>query len=390
MTAPGPDRASAGPGYSYQYVQGLIDAVPDFAAVHAGVELRVFDVLALGPMTGGMLADVCGADRQAMERLLAWLHSRGFVTGNGAGGYRLTGLGQVLTADASPSQRHAVLVTGSSYWWQTIGSLADVIRHGRPMPPDGLAPVYEHLAVDDELGEQFDRFMTARSTVVGADLAGVGDWAEVRTVADLGGGCGGVLATLLHAHPRLRGLLAERRDVTIRARTYLAGAGLIDRADIVVADIFQKIPRGAERYLLSSILHNYDDARCVSLLADVREALKDNGGGQVWIVEGMVPGIPGAPSPWYSTDIRMMSLFAGGRVRRSSQVRVLADQAGLRVRDARELPCGQTLVVAQLPGDAEDPRPLSEIGHLEPEREPGRVVGGGPNGVGHRPWAAQG
>ncbi|MFI6713580.1 methyltransferase [Nonomuraea sp. NPDC050478] len=375
MTTHRPDSASVGHGYAYQYVQGLIDGVPDFAAVHAAVELRVFDVLALSPVTGSMLADVCGADREAMGRLLAWLHSRGFVTNSGAGGYRLTELGQVLTADASPSQRHAVLVTGSGYWWQTIGSLADVIRYGRPMPPDGLAPVYEHLAVDDELGTEFDQFMTARSSVVGVDLAGVDDWAGVRVVADLGGGCGGVLATLLHAHPHLRGVLAERREVTLRARTYLAGAGVIDRVDIVPADIFEKLPRGAERYILSSVLHNYSDEACVGLLADVREAL-DGNGGQVWIVEGMVPDTPGVPSRWYSTDMRMMALFAGGRVRPVSQVQVLVGQAGLRVRHVQELPSGHTLVVAQLRGDEEEHCALGEGGHLKPEQEPLRVVGG--------------
>ncbi|MDA0634367.1 methyltransferase [Nonomuraea sp. CA-218870] len=329
----------------YQHIQKMLDAVPDFAALHAAVELDVFEALATQTVTSDELADACGADPDAMNRLLGWLHARGFVADSSAG-YRLTELGHVLTAEADPSQRHAVLVAGSTYWWNAIGRLAHTIRRGQPTQLEGQ-PVYEYLACTPGLAEQFDRFMTARSTAVGRDLASLDGWAEVRLVADLGGGLGGVLAALVHAHPHLRGVLAERPGVTARAHAYLKEQGLLGRVEIVAADIFEEIPRGAQRYLLSSILHNYSDEACVSLLTEVRHALQDNAGGQVWIVEGLLPRRTSTPSPWYATDIRMMSLFQGGQVRRASQLRRLARQAGQTIVHATPLPCGQTVLAAR-------------------------------------------
>ncbi|MFG1949274.1 methyltransferase [Nonomuraea sp. NPDC048826] len=330
----------------YQQVQKMLDAVPDFAALHAAVELDVFEALATQTMTGDELADTCGADPDAMSRLLSWLHARGFVSCSPTG-YRLTELGHVLTAEASPSQRYAVLVAGSTYWWNAIGRLAHTVRRGQPTQPEGQ-PVYEYLACTPGLADQFDRFMTARSTAVGRDLASLDGWTDIRRVTDLGGGLGGVLAALVHAHPHLRGVLAERPGVTARAHAHLKEQGLLGRIEIIAADIFEEVPRGAQRYLLSSILHNYSDEACLSLLTEVGHALRDNAGGQVWIVEGMLPRRTSTPSPWYATDIRMMSLFQGGRVRRVSHLRRLAEQAGLTIVHATRLPCGQTLLAAHL------------------------------------------
>lgn len=343
---PSPDAQPSSPRLdAYQQVQAMLDGVPDFAALHAAVELNIFETLAREPMTSTELAQACGGDPAAMDRLTGWLHARGFLT-DSSDGYRLTESGHVLTADASPSLRHAVLVTGSTYWWGTIGRLTDTIRRGYPVQPEGL-PVYEYLACTPELAYQFDRFMTARSTAVGRDLVALKEWADVRLVADLGGGMGGVLAALVHAHPHLRGILAERAGVTARAHAYLKEQGLLGRVQIIAADIFEEVPRGAQRYLLSSILHNYSDDACVRLLTGVRRALKDDADGQVWIVEGMLPRRPGTASPWYSTDIRMMSLFHGGQVRRASQLRQLAEQAGLSIVRAARLPSGQTLLAAR-------------------------------------------
>lgn len=336
---------------AYQQVQAMLDGVPDFAALHAAVELNVFETLACEPMTSLQLAQACGADPAAMDRLTGWLHARGLITG-GPDGYRLTESGHVLTAEASPSLRHAVLVTGSAYWQGAIGRLTDTIRRGHPTHPEGL-PVYEYLACTPELAYQFDRFMTARSTAVGRNLAALKEWAGVRLVADLGGGLGGVLAALVHAHPHLRGILAERADVTARAHAYLKEQGLLGRIQIIAADIFEDVPRGAQRYLLSSILHNHSDDACIRLLTRVRQALQGGPGGQVWIVEGMLPRRPGTASPWHSTDIRMMSLFQGGQVRRASHLRQLAEHAGLSILRTRRLPSGQTLLTAQLTPEQE-------------------------------------
>ncbi|MGW3353722.1 methyltransferase [Nonomuraea rubra] len=210
----------------------------------------------------------------------------------------------------------------------------------------GLSP-YDYLAHHPTTGREFDLFMKARSAAVGQDLAAF-DFDHVRTIADLGGGLGGVLAAILRKHPHLRGILADREDVLDRARDHLATQGLADRIQLAAGDLFDHIPQGAEVYLLSSVLHNYSTAQGVALLTAVRRTIETGGRpAEVWIVQGMLPGLAGQPSPWYSTDARMLSLFPGDGVQDRDAMFRMAGEAGLRVRKTIRLPASQqTLMIA--------------------------------------------
>ncbi|MEU4233298.1 methyltransferase [Nonomuraea sp. NPDC026600] len=331
----------------FELIQFMIDSVSDFASLHAAVDLNIFELLSHEELTSYELALACDADPGSTHRLMRWLHSRDFVDTYGQR-YQLTELGEALTAAAERSQRHTVLVSGSSYWWDAVRGLADTIRAGQPASPSGLSP-YDYLARNPDLGREFDLSADAHSAAVGQDLAAISDFAAVRTIADLGGGLGGVLGNILTEHPHLGGILADREDVLDRARDRLANEGLADRIRLAPGDFFDRIPEGAQIYLLSSVLRTYSDAQCVELLSAVREAMAsaDEDGAEVWIVEGMLPRLPGARSRWFSTDMRMRALFYGDGVRVPEDFHRLTRQAGFRVHKSNRLPCGQTLMIAR-------------------------------------------
>ncbi|MEV1002617.1 methyltransferase [Nonomuraea sp. NPDC050202] len=328
----------------FDLIQHMMDAVPDFAALHAAVELGIFELLCHEKLTSDELAACCACDPAATRRLMRWLHGGRFVTLD-CDRYQLTPYGQVLTAAAERSQRHAVLVTGSSYWWDAAGNLTETVRRGHPAWPTGLPP-YDYLAHHPAIGREFDLFMTARSAAVSQDLAAF-DYDHVRTIADLGGGLGGVLTAILRKHPHLRGILADRQDVLDRARDHLATQGLADRIQLAAGDLFDRIPHGAEVYLLSSVLHNYSTAQGVDLLTTVRHTIEaGDHPAEVWIIQGMLPGLAGQPSRWYSTDARMLSLFPGDGVQDRDAMFRMAREAGLHVRKTNQLPTSQqTLMI---------------------------------------------
>ncbi len=203
--------------------------------------------------------------------------------------------------------------------------------------------------------------MNARSAAVGRDLAAF-DFKQVRTVADLGGGLGGVLTAILRAHPHLNGILADRPHVLDRAHIHLS-KDLAGRIELAPVDLFDAVPEGAQVYLLSSVLHNHSSQECVDLLTTVRDAMHNaiqapvhNAGqagdhrAEVWIVQGMLPVIQGRPSPWHSTDMRMLSLFEGDGVQDADTMSQLITEAGLTLHQTCHLPLSQqTLMIARLP-----------------------------------------
>ncbi len=328
----------------YDYVQSMMDAVAAFGLLHAAVKRGIFELLSNEELTADELAAACKVKPSYLWRVMNWLHANSFVALRNDC-YRLTDLGRGLTAAAERSQRDAVLVTGSPYWLRAIGDLEQTMLRGRPLPVDGL-PLYSHLADDDELSYHFNRFMVSRSSAIGGKIATLDDYAHVRTVCDVGGGMGGILAKILHAHPHVTGVLLERAEVAEDAYAYLSEQNLADRVKIIVGDMFDGIP-ATDRYVVSSVAHNLGDVDWFTLLTQLSAAMAATDHADLLIAEGMLPSAPGRPSRWYDIDARMMAMFPDGRVRSENEHRRLLDHAGLTVTRSLMLPDDQTLIVAQ-------------------------------------------
>ena len=86
------------------------------------------------------------------------------------------------------------------------------------------------------------------------------------TVVDVGGGAGTLLAEVLRQRPEIGGVLLERPGMLEHARGYLAEQGVADRCELVEGDFFASVPAGGDVYVLKSVLHDWDDERCVAIL----------------------------------------------------------------------------------------------------------------------------
>ena len=153
------------------------------------------------------------------------------------------------------------------------------------------------------------------------------DFGDVGVVVDVGGGDGTLLRTLLTRHPHLRGVLLDLPPVVERARERLREHGLGDRLETVAGDFFVSVPSGGDLYLLATVVHDWDDARAIEILARVRAALGPNA--KVLIAEQVLPE-DGRPFFGKLLDIEMLVL-AGGRERTRGEYEALLDAAGLRL-----------------------------------------------------------
>jgi hypothetical protein len=155
----------------------------------------------------------------------------------------------------------------------------------------------------------------------------------MRTVADIGGGKGTLLAAILRANAHLRGVLFDRPAVVANAPEVLRTAGVADRCDIVPGDFFAAVPEGADAYIMANVLHDWDDAHCVHILDNCRAAMA--AGGRVLIVERLIPDDPASALPVLLSDMNML-VFTGGLERTNAEYGKLLTEAGLN--PARVLP----------------------------------------------------
>ncbi|MFB6977580.1 methyltransferase [Streptomyces scopuliridis] len=338
----------------------IADIVTPFA-VRAAATLRLADHIAAGHTRLPDLAGVAGADPQALARLLRFLTCRDIFAEPEPGTYALTELARELLAGHPANLRQwldADEVAGRLD--TTFPHLVDAVRTGAPVHEKVHgAPFWADLGASPARTASFDRLMAQ----VSQSTRGIGTaygWSAVHHVVDVGGGTGALLREILQAHPHLRGTVADQAGSVTEARRYLATHGLGDRADAAVHDMFDQLPAGADAYLLSRVLADWDDESAVRILRTCAAAVSD--GGRVLVAERVLPGEPAPGTPQTaedvaetrrltSHDLRMLVLL-GGRKRSAADYARLAGRAGLGLHASGRLPEGATVMEFRRAGTA--------------------------------------
>ncbi|WP_246632246.1 methyltransferase [Pseudonocardia nigra] len=187
-----------------------------------------------------------------------------------------------------------------------------------------------------ELRRSFDAQMNWRFRVQATEIAERFDWSRFSEILDVGGGDGTVLAAILRAHPDLRGRVLDLSPTTTAATDRFAAAGLDDRAGAVSGSFFNPLPVGADAYLLSDILHDWDDDHARKILTGCRRAAASDG--TVVVIEP-VRG-QGADT---AMDLFMLMCF-GGRERTVDELAKLAADCGLMLHGSGPVADGRTVL----------------------------------------------
>jgi len=166
---------------------------------------------------------------------------------------------------------------------------------------------------------------------------------EGRLVADIGGADGSMICQLLALEPDRQGIVFDLPEVVPAARKVLAGHGLASRVDVTAGDFFQSVPQ-ADIYLLSYILHDWDDTSCARLLRTIKSAAAP--GARLVLIESVVP--PGdAPHPAKLIDLTMLAMLTG-RERTASEYQTLLDAAGFTTDRIIPTPTPYSIIEATL------------------------------------------
>ncbi|MHB8573923.1 MAG: methyltransferase [Dehalococcoidia bacterium] len=317
-------------------------AIADLAtpmAVRVAATLRIADQITRGLRTAPELAGAVGADADALDRVLRHLVTAGVLGRDESGRYTLTARGEALRAD-HPAGLRALLDIESAIGRGDLSfvQLLHSVCTGQPAFPVQFGrPFWDDLAADPDRSASFDAQMGADVAADAPAIISAYDWGALGHVVDVGGGNGALLIALLRGHPALRGTVLDLPDTAEAARKALAAAGLADRSEVVSGSFFDPLPPGAGGYLLSAILHDWDDAAARTILR--RCAAAAGRDGAVFVVEKI-----GADGKTLRTlmDLRVLAYF-GGRERTVAELTALAADSGLRL--AAVHPAGSLSIV---------------------------------------------
>jgi O-methyltransferase domain len=298
-------------------------------AIRVAATLRIADHIARGVRTAPELAKEVDADPDALERVLRHLAAAGVLAHARPDGYTLAAPGEALRADHPDGMRARLDMEGAVGRAElSFVQLLHTVRTGeRAYPLQFGRTFWEDLSADPALAESFDSIMAYNLGTVASAVVSAVDWSTLAHVVDVGGGNGSLLITLLRRNPALKGTLVELPGPADAAREALEAAGLSERADVVEGDFFAPLPSGADGYLLSDVLHNWNDEAAAAILRRCAEAA--GASGSVFVIGAVGPD---GESPSTDMDLRMLAYF-GGRERDLGELTRLAEKAGLVVRD---------------------------------------------------------
>ena len=301
-------------------------------AVRVAATLNLADLIAAGVDTIPELAGRTGTNEDALGRMMRHLATHGVFAEPEPGRFALNPAAEVLL-DGHPLRMKT--------WFDLDGfaggmdfvftELLHTVRTGGPAWEKAFgAPFWEHLAADPARAAAFDEAMAAslRSAAVN-DY----DWSGVGHVIDVGGGTGAMLAEVHRVNPGVRCTLLDLPETVARS------AGQFEK---VGQSFFDPLPAGADVYLLSAVLHDWDDVQSVAILRRCAEAAGETG--RVVIIESH--GAPDDdPAAFAENDLRMLVL-SGGRERSVEEFSALVTAAGLTVSRLQPLPSGAILIEA--------------------------------------------
>jgi O-methyltransferase/methyltransferase family protein len=285
-------------------------------ALYAAAALGLADLLADGARAAEDLAADTKTHAPSLYRLLRALAACGLFHEVQSKVFSVTPLGAAMQRNAPGAARATILTLAGDWQWKAWDKFLESLRTGEPgLKKSCGRSLFEFLTVNPDDGAQFDEAMIGMHGALGPALLQAYDFSTFPTIVDVGGGSGRLLEILLGANEEQCGILFERPETAALARARFCSSELAGRCQIVEGDFFRSIPSGHGAYMLSHVLHDWDDEQCVSILRNCRKAIAPQG--RLLIIEAVLP--PGdSPHHGKMMDLLMLNV-TGGRERTAAE-----------------------------------------------------------------------
>jgi hypothetical protein len=310
--------------------------------LRAAAQLCLADHLADGPKSATQLANLTNAHAPALYRLLRTLASIGIFIEDEAHRFSITALAEPLRSNVTGSVRTSILsITGDlfiipwsklDYSVQTGQSSFD--RHFG-------APFFDHISKDLDESTWFHDLLIGFNSADGPAVAAAYDFSPYRNIADIGGGTGHILTTILASHPGPRGILFDLAYNQSAAVELIESRGMADRVTFIPGSFFESIPAGCELYILSHIIHDWSEEQCLCILANCLRAMSPTS--RVLIIEMVLPE-GNRFHPGKMLDMTMLATTSG-QERTEPEYRALLKKAGFTL--TRVIPTNSAVSIVE-------------------------------------------
>lgn len=295
----------------------------------AVARLGVPDHMADSPVHVDQLAERTGAHTGSLYRVMRTLASFDVFEELPGKMFALKPVGDLLRTEAPNSMRYCAIQMGERWSTRAMEHFTDTVRTGQ----DGITKafgknVFEVFSENPGEAEVFNKSMTSFSSIVVDPIAAAYDFKRIDRMADIGGGHGLLLASILKRNPHMCGVVYDLPEVVFGGAGSSHFDGCKGRVEFEAGSFFERVPAGCDAYIMKFILHDWSDDHCRKILGLIREQLPLHG--RILVCEQVLqPGA--APSPAKLLDIEMLAMTVGGKERTAEEFSELFASAGLRL-----------------------------------------------------------
>jgi len=330
----GPSSTSVGAVNSNQPqpTQQILQLATGFmapACLYVAAKLRVADQLVDGPKAVSELAGKArGVHEESLYRVLRALASVGVFMETEPRTFANTPASELLRERVRGSMREVVLWTASPTHFRVFAELRQAVETGEMAlkKVTGLDS-FEYLKKNPAEDEAFNAAMSGLTENFAPAVLEAYDFSGLGTIADIGGGHGRLMTSMLKKHYGLRGIVFDAPHVVAGAAPHIESMGLSERCQCIGGDFFQAAPE-ADSYILKSVIHDWNDASAITVLQNCVAGMRGKNGKVILLEMVLRGGNEPDLGKWIDLEMLMM---AGGHERTEAEFAELFSKAGLRL-----------------------------------------------------------
>jgi hypothetical protein len=298
------------------------------SAVRVAAELDIAGILEKEMLSIEQLAERTGSDPQALFRMMRALSSEGIFKRTKDGLYRNTKLSKILT-DGKGSLRYTLMQHLGTLNWTVFNDLSFSIKTGKsPFTKVYGMKIYDYLSQHPDESALFDHSMTNLSEISIEPILSAIDFSKYAVIADIGGGEGLLLSSILYKNKNSRGILFDLPEGLNHPAIIFEKFGVTDRVQVIPGSFFDTAPSGADVYILKNIIHNWSFEESVKILNNIRNVMPPHG--RILILEAILDDQNHA-SLGKLIDLQMMVFMEDGKERTLKEFDAILQHAGLKI-----------------------------------------------------------
>ena len=300
-------------------------------AISVACELNLAEIVGDDAKSIEEIAKASNTDPSALYRLMRALASEGIFKENSPKVFNNNKFSNALKEEPG-NLKNMIMHQLNNTNWEVVNELKYSVQSGTNAAQKLLGTdIFTHLQNTPEKNALYNKAMSETSGLSSAAIVSTYQFEGINILADIGGGEGALLFTILQKNPSLKGILFDLPHVVDSADHLAEKFGVDNRVEILAGSFFKDKLPAADAYFLKNILHAFDDKTCIQILKSIHQSI--NGKGKILVIEAII-NEDNKAGFGKMLDLQMLIGTERGKERTEKEYRFIFEKAGFKLNKA--------------------------------------------------------